>query len=285
MEAANDNRLFYTYIWRDAAGTPFYVGKGKGRRAQNTTRRSEEFKRVHAVGGCTVDIVDWFIHESQAHAFEVELIARYGRRDMGGLLVNKTDGGEGSSGWVPSAETRAKISKANSGWVHTPTAIAKMRAANVGRKHSAETRAKIAAAHIGITHSDETRYKLSKDRMGKPLSEETRAKLSAVRRGKPKSAEHRKRIGDSQRGKVISAEAIAKVSYATRCRPPKEGFKGVSASRNKWRAGIKADGKSHSLGRFPTPEEAARAYDAAVDRFWGPGPWYRNFAGIESVAA
>ncbi|TIV38948.1 MAG: hypothetical protein E5V91_12445 [Mesorhizobium sp.] len=110
--------MYYTYVWRDANGVPFYIGKGKGRRAQNTTMRSEDFKSVHAQGCCTVEIVDWFIHESQAHACEVELIERYGRREFGGLLVNKTDGGDGVSN--PSAETRAKLRVASPSYARRP---------------------------------------------------------------------------------------------------------------------------------------------------------------------
>jgi len=70
---------FYTYIWRDTNGVPFYVGKGKAGRAFDVKRRSEQFKTKIEAGGCNVEIVDWFIHESQAHAHEVELIARYDR--------------------------------------------------------------------------------------------------------------------------------------------------------------------------------------------------------------
>lgn len=209
MKAANDNHLFYAYIWRDGAGQPFYVGKGKGSRAYGTTRRSEEFKRIHAMGGCTVEIVDYFIHESQAHAFEVELIARYGRRDMGGQLVNKTDGGEGVSGVFRSAEVRAKL-----------------RDFNLGKTLDADHRAKISDALSGATHSPEHR---------------------------------------------------AKLSVAIRSKAPKNGFKGVKKHRGKWAAGIPVARKNQYLGTFPTPEEAARAYDDAVERFWGPGPWYRNF--------
>ena len=190
---------------------------------------------IYAQGGCAVEIVDWFMHESQAHAHEVELIARYGRRDMGGLLVNKTDGGEGAVGCVRNDGTRAKISKA-------------LR----GRTFDAEWRAKISVANLGRQVSDE----------------------------------HRAKLSEAGRGRKLTTDERAKVSHASRGRPPTSGFKGVTASGNKkWRARIKVDGKLRYLGYFSAPEEAARAYDAAVDRFWGAGPWYRNFSDSRAASA
>jgi hypothetical protein len=46
-------------------------------------------------------------------------------------------------------------------------------------------------------------------------------------------------------------------------------FKGVSPYRGKWQATIRVGGKLKWLGSFPSPEEAARAYDDAVLEYRG----------------
>lgn len=57
----------------------------------------------------------------------------------------------------------------------------------------------------------------------------------------------------------------------------KSGFKGVSRSgKTLWQAHIWSDGKHYALGRYATPEEAARVYDEAAREMHGEFA-YQNF--------
>jgi hypothetical protein len=48
------------------------------------------------------------------------------------------------------------------------------------------------------------------------------------------------------------------------------GYRGVVWNKGKWLARLKVDGKQRYLGRFDTPEAAARAWNAAASAQW-PG--------------
>lgn len=84
--------MFYTYLWLREDGTPYYAGKGKGRRAYI----------AHAIGSPpTKERIVIYPAQSEQDAFATEkaLIWYYGRKDLGtGCLRNFTDGGEGASG-------------------------------------------------------------------------------------------------------------------------------------------------------------------------------------------
>ena len=82
-------KTFYTYLWLREDGTPYYVGKGTGRRAFT----KHYHRQCPPPKGRTVI----YPAESEADAFETEiaLIWYYGRKDLGtGCLRNLTDGGE-----------------------------------------------------------------------------------------------------------------------------------------------------------------------------------------------
>lgn len=156
---------FYSYLWlRANDDSPWYVGKGSGKRAY------QRCKGHWAPKNRTRIFV--FSQDSEADAFESEmaLIALFGRKDLGtGCLHNTSDGGEGGSN--PAASTRAKQAQAKLG-----------NKINLGMRRSAESRARMSTSHLG-----------------KRDSFETRAKKSAAKSGISKSPEHAANIGTAVR--------------------------------------------------------------------------------------
>ena len=91
MEVGKD---FYVYIYLRENGTPYYVGKGQGRRAYSPYSRG-----VPVPDKDKILIVLKNLTEEQAFNNEREFIAWYGRLDINtGILENRTDGGEGVAG-------------------------------------------------------------------------------------------------------------------------------------------------------------------------------------------
>ncbi len=71
---------------------------------------------------------------------------------------------------------------------------------------------------------------------------------------------------DMRRENVLVVSPAARMRYAGPQQGRSSRYKGVSwqASRGKWYAQIRIDGRSKNLGRFDEEEDAARAYDKAV---------------------
>lgn len=77
---------------------------------------------------------------------------------------------------------------------------------------------------------------------------------------------------DNRRANLRLCTHAENLKNLRRCRRNTSGFKGVSWSRDRgnWYAYIAPAGRSISLGRYATAEEAARAYDAAALVHFGP---------------
>ena len=105
----NPNR-FYTYAYLREDRTPYYVGKGSGNRIKYRQRSDIKPPKDKS----RIIFLKQNLTEEEAFKHEKYMIAVFGRKNLGtGILHNKTDGGDGSSGWIASDETREKMSILN----------------------------------------------------------------------------------------------------------------------------------------------------------------------------
>lgn len=129
-DQAKELKIFYTYAFLRQNGSPYYIGKGKERRAWVKHRRGAAAPKDDS----RILILKRGLTESEAFKHECYMIFVFGRKDLGtGILRNLTAGGQGISGCV----------------------------------YSEETRRKIAVAHLGMRASEETKAKLSEAGRGK----------------------------------------------------------------------------------------------------------------------
>jgi hypothetical protein len=87
-------------------GSPYYIGKGSGDRATHRRTNTSVPKDIN-----NIVILEQNLTEVGALALERRYIRWYGRKDQNsGILHNRTDGGEGTSGIIKSDITKSKIS-------------------------------------------------------------------------------------------------------------------------------------------------------------------------------
>ncbi len=111
-------------------------------------------------------------------------------REAGARLTNLSAGGEGSTGYVPTPELRAKWSAMRRGKKYAPG----RRSGMLGKQHSESARQLIAAASAARGHTPESRRKLSEAHKGKVLSPEHIEKMAAAKRGRKLSEAHKRKI-------------------------------------------------------------------------------------------
>ena len=245
----NPNR-FYTYAYLREDRTPYYIGKGQGSRVYSKHRTINSPKDKSRIIFLKQNLT-----EEDAFKHEIYMIAVLGRKDLGtGILRNRTDGGEGSSGVIISEETRRKISEASKGRTLSEEHKRKLIEANKGKTHSEESKRKMSEAHKNP--SEETKRKMSEAKKGKTPwnkgkthSEETKRKLSEANKGKTLSEEHKRKMSEARKGntnwlgKTHSEESKRKISEV------KKGIKWWNDGCGNCKMMLECPGNGWRLGR------------------------------------
>jgi len=208
------------------AGSPYYIGKGHGLRAY----KKNPIEAIRTPKDKSqIIIVAKDLSEDEAFFMEKQLIKFHGRIDLGtGCLRNRTNGGEGGSGAIRTAEHRAKVSAAHKGLKHSDAAKAKMSLSRTGSMRSEETKARMSAWQKGKKKgpmSEEAKVNMSVAQKGKPKSEAFRVKISAANKRRKLSEESKEKISRSLTGRKASEETRAKQSAIRKGRAP--GNKGM----------------------------------------------------------
>jgi hypothetical protein len=179
---------YYTYAYLRKDRTPYYIGKGCRDRIYSSNRTINKPKDKSRIIFLKQNLT-----EEEAFKHEIYMISMFGRKDLGtGILYNKTDGGEGSSGIVRSEECKKKISKSNKGKKRTEEFKSKMRAIHTGRKRRPFT--------------EETKEKLSQSQMGEKNSFYGRKHTEEVKRKNKESKEVKSFSVISPTGEIIHSQ-------------------------------------------------------------------------------
>ncbi len=127
VEMVNPNR-FYTYAYLREDRTPYYIGKGCGRRICDGKGRP--CKKPADIS--RIIFLKQNLTEEEAFKHEIYMITVFGRKDLEtGILHNKSDGGEGSKGYNHTEEAKKKITLSKIGHNVSEETKQKLREHNV----------------------------------------------------------------------------------------------------------------------------------------------------------
>jgi hypothetical protein len=106
--------MYYVYLHlKEDTLEPFYVGKGKNMRAFKKWGRNKHWESIVDKHGYLIKILYSDLTEEEAFELEKQTIKNIS--ELGIKLANKTEGGDGVSGYKHSDEAKAKMSEAKKG--------------------------------------------------------------------------------------------------------------------------------------------------------------------------
>ena len=168
---------------------PFYVGKGSEGRVRDF-KRNDLHESIAKKYGIERRVEFETDNEQEAFEKERELINRYRtfmNHEPGQWGANFTQGGDGTSGWQPSKETRKRIGDNQRGWKHTEESKKAIGEATIrihtGKKRSEETRRKLSESCKGKSPWNKGK-KLGKRQIPRVFSEQARKNISEGCKGR-----------------------------------------------------------------------------------------------------
>jgi hypothetical protein len=178
------SHAFYTYAHYNKVNNKiFYIGKGKKNRYKTTHKRNLHWNGIVNKYGFEPKILAYWATEKEAFEHEKLLIACF--KDMGYVLANKTDGGEGTA-----SEKLRQAALNRPKRTLTENHKQKIGLAHLGKKRSLEAKQNMSkAAHNKKIINrppckEETKEKIRQKLLGRVMSEESRLKMIATKLAK-----------------------------------------------------------------------------------------------------
>lgn len=196
----------YTVYMHTCPNGKRYIGITKkipDRRWQNGTGYKTQilfYRAIQKYGWDNIEHEILFegLTEQEAKTKEIELIAQW-KTNQCDFGYNLTNGGDGTSGCIPSEETRLKMSNKLRERIVTDETKQKLRQINLGKNMSAE--------------SIEKMRESAKNRI---VSEEMKQMLRTLRVGCKNTKEQNTKIGIANSKRIISTETKQKISHANK---------------------------------------------------------------------
>ena len=204
---------YYTYAYLREDKTPYYIGKGRGRRIYSSWKRLKPPKDK-----TRIIFLKQNLTEEEAFKHEIYMIALFGRKDLGtGILRNRTNGGEGTSNWGTPEQRSERARKARAHM--TPEQLSEIaRKANVQKKLKTTPEQRSASAKKWQANKTPEQRSASARKGQASRTPEERSEIAKKREASltPEQRSERSRKASSQRWQCTETGFIKNASHLSR---------------------------------------------------------------------